>query len=486
MSAARITSARSAGPPSACATRSASSTTRTDSYPHSAAGCAASAPSRRPTRARTRRAAAPRGGRGATASTGAGELRRRPPAAGPPARRSRSAGGPEAARARGRRAARRCSDRGRARGPQRPAPARPARRGTSSAPSGSSRRSCVATGAMPAARASTTTSARQLARVHPGSDHQRGPLHAERLHALQQQARLRHVVGHQPQERAPPGRVVALRTGRRARRRFGEAGQPVRRRHLQHAGVVGHRARTRPTRRGSARPDRRSCAGRARPGRRSRSPAPGPSCPSPGFDEDSGTSRAGSGRPVAPASASACRCPAATAFAVAADGPSPGRLEYRFRTSPRIGALGGRRRRRPGSRRAPRRRARRARRAGRGRRHAPDSDDAAPPHRAAALSSCAVRIGVLTGGGDCPGLNAVIRAIVRKGIDGHGHAIVGFRDGWRGPLENAYEELTIESTRGILPRGGHDPALVAHQPVQARRRARPDRREHAHAQPSRA
>jgi ATP-dependent phosphofructokinase / diphosphate-dependent phosphofructokinase len=65
-----------------------------------------------------------------------------------------------------------------------------------------------------------------------------------------------------------------------------------------------------------------------------------------------------------------------------------------------------------------------------------------------------VRIGVLTGGGDCPGLNAVIRAIVRKGIDLHGHAIVGFRDGWRGPLENAYEELTVESTRGILPRGG--------------------------------
>jgi ATP-dependent phosphofructokinase / diphosphate-dependent phosphofructokinase len=65
-----------------------------------------------------------------------------------------------------------------------------------------------------------------------------------------------------------------------------------------------------------------------------------------------------------------------------------------------------------------------------------------------------VRIGVLTGGGDCPGLNAVIRAVVRKGIDAHGHAIVGFRDGWRGPLENSYDELTIESTRGILPRGG--------------------------------
>jgi phosphofructokinase-like protein len=65
-----------------------------------------------------------------------------------------------------------------------------------------------------------------------------------------------------------------------------------------------------------------------------------------------------------------------------------------------------------------------------------------------------VRIGVLTGGGDCPGLNAAIRAIVRKGIDRYGHAIVGFRDGWRGPLENAHDELTVESTRGILPRGG--------------------------------
>jgi phosphofructokinase-like protein len=65
-----------------------------------------------------------------------------------------------------------------------------------------------------------------------------------------------------------------------------------------------------------------------------------------------------------------------------------------------------------------------------------------------------MRIGVLTGGGDCPGLNAAIRAIVRKGIDVHGSAIVGFRDGWRGALEGLSEELTIESTRGILPRGG--------------------------------
>jgi ATP-dependent phosphofructokinase / diphosphate-dependent phosphofructokinase len=77
-----------------------------------------------------------------------------------------------------------------------------------------------------------------------------------------------------------------------------------------------------------------------------------------------------------------------------------------------------------------------------------------PDAALAALYGAGVRIGVLTGGGDCPGLNAAIRAIVRKGIDRYGHVIVGFRDGWRGPLENAHEELTVESTRGILPRGG--------------------------------
>jgi ATP-dependent phosphofructokinase / diphosphate-dependent phosphofructokinase len=65
-----------------------------------------------------------------------------------------------------------------------------------------------------------------------------------------------------------------------------------------------------------------------------------------------------------------------------------------------------------------------------------------------------VRVGVLTGGGDCPGLNAVIRAIVRKGIDEHGDTVIGFRDGWRGPLDGDHEQLTVESTRGILPRGG--------------------------------
>jgi 6-phosphofructokinase 1 len=65
-----------------------------------------------------------------------------------------------------------------------------------------------------------------------------------------------------------------------------------------------------------------------------------------------------------------------------------------------------------------------------------------------------MRVGVLTGGGDAPGLNAVIRGIVRKGIDDYGDAILGFKDGWRGPIESDVETLTIDSIRGILPRGG--------------------------------
>jgi ATP-dependent phosphofructokinase / diphosphate-dependent phosphofructokinase len=65
-----------------------------------------------------------------------------------------------------------------------------------------------------------------------------------------------------------------------------------------------------------------------------------------------------------------------------------------------------------------------------------------------------MRIGVLTGGGDCPGLNAVIRAIVRKGVAEYGHEFVGYRDGWRGPLERDSRPLGIPEVRGILPRGG--------------------------------
>jgi ATP-dependent phosphofructokinase / diphosphate-dependent phosphofructokinase len=65
-----------------------------------------------------------------------------------------------------------------------------------------------------------------------------------------------------------------------------------------------------------------------------------------------------------------------------------------------------------------------------------------------------MRIGVLTGGGDCPGLNAVIRAIVRKGVGEYGHQFLGYRDGWRGPLERDSRPLGVPEVRGILPRGG--------------------------------
>ncbi|WP_037604825.1 6-phosphofructokinase [Streptacidiphilus rugosus] len=65
-----------------------------------------------------------------------------------------------------------------------------------------------------------------------------------------------------------------------------------------------------------------------------------------------------------------------------------------------------------------------------------------------------MRIGVLTGGGDCPGLNAVIRGIVRKGTQVYDYEFTGFRDGWRGPLENTVTQLGIAEVRGILPRGG--------------------------------
>jgi ATP-dependent phosphofructokinase / diphosphate-dependent phosphofructokinase len=65
-----------------------------------------------------------------------------------------------------------------------------------------------------------------------------------------------------------------------------------------------------------------------------------------------------------------------------------------------------------------------------------------------------MRVGVLTGGGDCPGLNAVIRAVVRKGIGEYGYEFVGFRDGWRGPINGETVPLGIPQVRGILPRGG--------------------------------
>jgi ATP-dependent phosphofructokinase / diphosphate-dependent phosphofructokinase len=65
-----------------------------------------------------------------------------------------------------------------------------------------------------------------------------------------------------------------------------------------------------------------------------------------------------------------------------------------------------------------------------------------------------MRIGMLTGGGDCPGLNAVIRAAVTKGIQAYGHEFVGFRDGWKGPLEGLTRPLGLEDVAGILAQGG--------------------------------
>jgi 6-phosphofructokinase 1 len=65
-----------------------------------------------------------------------------------------------------------------------------------------------------------------------------------------------------------------------------------------------------------------------------------------------------------------------------------------------------------------------------------------------------VKIAMLTGGGDCPGLNAVMRAVARKGEVVHGDQLVGFRDGWRGAIENDVIPLDVEAFRGTLPRGG--------------------------------
>ncbi len=65
-----------------------------------------------------------------------------------------------------------------------------------------------------------------------------------------------------------------------------------------------------------------------------------------------------------------------------------------------------------------------------------------------------MRVAMLTGGGDCPGLNAVMRAVTRKGERVYGDELIGLRDGWRGAIEGDLVELSVESFRGTLPRGG--------------------------------
>ncbi len=65
-----------------------------------------------------------------------------------------------------------------------------------------------------------------------------------------------------------------------------------------------------------------------------------------------------------------------------------------------------------------------------------------------------MRIGVLTSGGDCPGLNAVIRSVVHRAVVDHGDEVIGFHDGWRGLLECDYRKLDLDAVSGILARGG--------------------------------
>jgi ATP-dependent phosphofructokinase / diphosphate-dependent phosphofructokinase len=65
-----------------------------------------------------------------------------------------------------------------------------------------------------------------------------------------------------------------------------------------------------------------------------------------------------------------------------------------------------------------------------------------------------VRVGILTGGGDCPGLNAVIRAVVRRCVKTHGADVIGYLEGWRGPVDNMVMPLTLQNTGGLINRGG--------------------------------
>ena len=92
---------------------------------------------------------------------------------------------------------------------------------------------------------------------------------------------------------------------------------------------------------------------------------------------------------------------------------------------------------------------------------------AASEARLARLMRAMARIGVLTGGGDCPGLNAVIRAIVRKGINAHGHEFVGFRYGWAGVLTD--DAIDAHRTR---PRAASCTAAARSSAPRARTRTR--------------
>ena len=84
-----------------------------------------------------------------------------------------------------------------------------------------------------------------------------------------------------------------------------------------------------------------------------------------------------------------------------------------------------------------------------------------------------MRIGMLTGGGDCPGLNAVIRAVVRKGVGQYGHTIVGYRHGWRGLMDGESIDLSLWTRARAAAARRDDPRYVAHEPLQDRRRTAP-------------
>ncbi|MHC0429011.1 6-phosphofructokinase [Streptomyces sp. O3] len=79
-----------------------------------------------------------------------------------------------------------------------------------------------------------------------------------------------------------------------------------------------------------------------------------------------------------------------------------------------------------------------------------------------------MRIGVLTSGGDCPGLNAVIRSVVHRAVVDHGDEVIGFHDGWKGLLECDYRKLDLEAVSGILARGGTILGSSRVQPAQLR------------------
>ncbi|MDW4911288.1 6-phosphofructokinase, partial [Streptomyces sp. ADMS] len=65
-----------------------------------------------------------------------------------------------------------------------------------------------------------------------------------------------------------------------------------------------------------------------------------------------------------------------------------------------------------------------------------------------------MRMGVLTSGGDRPGLNTVIRSVVHRAVAGHGDEVIDFRDGWRGLLECDHLKLDLDAVSGVLARGG--------------------------------